>query len=159
MKSLETIIKKVIFVNSLFLIKPPLINNFRMENLRIKPTKNTPLIEFYISGKLVISGSAYSENADEYFKPVIDWIKELPAEEVNAKMIMEYMNTSSAKKILMLLQTLELNENVKAIRINWQYEKGDDDILETGQILEESLKRSIFEFTEYEKIRKVPPLR
>jgi TATA-box binding protein (TBP) (component of TFIID and TFIIIB) len=130
-----------------------------MENLRIKPTKNTPFIDFYVSGKLVMSGSAYSENADEYFRPVIDWIKALQAEEVNAIMTLEYMNTSSAKKILILLQNLELNQAVKTIKINWQYEKGDDDILETGQILEESLKRTKFEFTVYEKERKIHPLR
>jgi TATA-box binding protein (TBP) (component of TFIID and TFIIIB) len=130
-----------------------------MENLRIKPTKNTPLIDFYISGKLVMTGSAYSENAEEYFKPVIEWIKNLEAVDVNAKMMFDYLNTSSSKKILMFLHTLELNKQIKTIRINWYYEKGDDDILETGQIFEESLKRTTFEFTEYEKKRKIHPLR
>jgi hypothetical protein len=122
-----------------------------MENLRIKPTRNTPLIDFLISGKLVMSGSAYAENADEYFEPVFEWIKNLKVDEVDFKFSLDYMNTSSAKKILLLLQTLELNHHVKIRRVKWHYEKGDDDTLETGQFLEEFLEKTQFEFNEFEK--------
>ena len=122
-----------------------------MEDLQIEPTKKTPLIDFYTSGKLVMAGSAYSENAKEFFDPIIDWIVNLQAEEVDFDMIIEYINTSSAKKLLELLQKLERNEHIQSRRVKWYYEKWDEDGLETGQTLAESLPRINFEYIEYEK--------
>jgi hypothetical protein len=136
------------------LLTAALINNFGMENLLIRPTRNTPLIDFSINGQLVMTGSVYAENTDEFFQPVFKWIKNLKAEEMNFKFTLDYMNTSAAKKILVLLQTLELNHHFKILKVNWQYEKGDEDTLETGQFLDEFLNRTKFEFTEIEKASK-----
>lgn len=122
-----------------------------MKDLQIAPTNNTPLIDFYTSGKLIFAGSAYPENAKEFFDPIIDWIVELDTEIVDFDLIVEYINTSAAKKLLELLQKLEANSKIKERKVNWFYQQWDEDGLETGQILSDSLPEISFDFIEYEK--------
>ncbi len=122
-----------------------------MEDLHIEPTKNSPLVEFFTNGKLVISGSIYPENSKEFFDPLIEWLQEFHNNSVDLDLIIEYINTSSAKKLLELLQKLERNNQISSRSVNWFYQKWDSDNLETGQILSESLPGLKFKFTEYEK--------
>jgi hypothetical protein len=122
-----------------------------MEDLQIKPTKNTPLVDFFISGKLVMAGSAFAENSKEFFDPIITWIEELETKSVDFDLILEYINTSSAKKLYELLQKLQSNRKVEQVTINWFFKKWDEDNLETGKILSESLPRITFNYVEYEK--------
>lgn len=121
-----------------------------MSDLQIEPTKKTPLVEFYDSGKLIMAGSAFPENANEFFDPLIDWIVELKAEVVDFDLIIEYLNTSAAKKLMELLQKLVLNKHIQICQVNWLYQKWDEDSLETGQILSESFPEIKFDFVEYE---------
>ncbi len=122
-----------------------------MKDLQIEPTKNTPLVEFYSSGKLVMAGNAHAENAKEFFDPIINWILELRAEEVDLDLIIEYINTSSAKKLLELLHKLGASEYVKKLKVKWFYEEWDEDGLETGQALGYSLPKINFEYVKYER--------
>jgi hypothetical protein len=122
-----------------------------MDDLHLEPTKNSPLVEFFTSGKLIIAGSVYPENAKEFFDPLIEWIVKLQSTHVDLDLIIEYINTSSAKKLLELLQKLERNAEIGNRNINWFYQKWDTDMLETGEILAESLSKLTFKFTEYEK--------
>lgn len=122
-----------------------------MNDLQIEPTKNTPLVDFFSSGKLIFAGSAYPENAKEFFDPIISWIAELETEAVDFDLIIEYINTSAAKKLLELLQKLQDNDKVQTRKVNWFYQKWDEDSLETGQILSDSLPGITFDFVEYEK--------
>jgi hypothetical protein len=122
-----------------------------MDDLHIEPTKNSPLVEFFTSGKLIIAGSVYPENAKEFFDPLIEWIVKLQSNKIDLDLIIEYINTSSAKKLLELLQKLERNLQIESRNVNWFYQKWDSDSLETGQILSESLPKINFKYSEYEK--------
>ena len=119
-----------------------------MKNLFIKATKNTPNVEFSREGKLELKGSAYPENAKEFFDPLIAWVSELDVDRINLDLNLEYINTAAAKKILELLKTLESNEVIGTFNVRWFYERGDEDGLETGQFLDESLKRIKFEYVD-----------
>ena len=109
------------------------------------------MIDFFASGKLIMAGSAYAENSKEFFDPVIRWIEDLDTEEVDFDLILEYINTSSAKKLYEMLQKLQSNRNIHTKKINWFYQKWDEDSLETGKILSDSLPHITFKFVEYEK--------
>ena len=122
-----------------------------MNDLQIEPTKNTPLVDFYSSGKLVMAGNAYAENAKEFFDPIIEWVMNLQVEEVDLDLIIEYINTSSAKKLLELLHRLESSEYIKKLKVKWFYEEWDEDSLETGMALGDSLPGINFEYVKYEK--------
>ncbi len=122
-----------------------------MNDLHIKPSKNTPQIDFYANGNLVLTGSVYSENAKEFFQPVIEWVVNLETEEVNFDLKINYINTASAKKLFELLQELSRNTQIKKINTKWFYEEGDEDGLETGQLLSESIPNLNFKFIEYDE--------
>jgi hypothetical protein len=122
-----------------------------MEDLLIEPTAKTPLIDFSLSGKLVIAGSSFPENAKEFYDPVIDWTVELRNESIDMDLVLEYMNTASAKKLLELLKKLESNLNIKNLTVNWFYDKDDEDSLEAGQILADTLSRINFTYKQFEK--------
>jgi hypothetical protein len=111
-----------------------------MDDLHIEPTKNSPLVEFFTSGKLIIAGSVYPENAKEFFDPLIEWIVKLQSNKIDLDLIIEYINTSS-----------ERNLQIESRNVNWFYQKWDSDSLETGQILSESLPKINFKYSEYEK--------
>lgn len=122
-----------------------------MQDLLIEPTKNSPLVDFSSTGKLVLAGNAQMENAKEFYDPILDWINEVKTESVNFDIVLDYINTASAKRLFEMLRKLDNNLNIKNFTVNWFYEKDDSDHLETGQILSESLKKARFNFTIYEK--------
>jgi hypothetical protein len=61
------------------------------------------------------------------------------------------MNTASAKKLVELLKKLESNLNIKNLTVNWFYDKDDEDTLEAGQILADTLSRINFTYKQFEK--------
>ncbi len=122
-----------------------------MEDLLIEPTKNTPLVDFSGSGKMVLAGNAQAENAREFFDPVVDWITDLRIESVDFDVVLDYINTASAKRLLEILRKLDTNTFIKSLKINWYYDKDDEDHLETGQILSDTLSKAQFRYVEVEK--------
>lgn len=122
-----------------------------MENILIEATKNTPMVEFFTNGKLTLAGNAYPENVKYFFNPLIDWVEDLDTEEVDFDLILEYSNTGAAKKLLEMLKRLDRNKRVEKININWFYSEEEEESLEAGQILEELLRRSTFNYIKFEK--------
>jgi hypothetical protein len=120
-----------------------------MENLIIKSTIDTPRVEFFDSGELLIEGKSCPVTVTRFYEPLFVWVTALKAEKVNLNVNLEYINSASVKKLLDLLKVLDANRNVREIVINWHYEEGDDDTLETGQIFEEMLLRARFYYHEY----------
>jgi hypothetical protein len=105
--------------------------------LNVAPTSNTPLIEFDTeNGVLTISGKSIAEDSHEFYKPLIDALKEYKAKPclqttVNLKLV--YFNTSSSKSILDVLRLIESLKENSEVTINWFYEKEDEDMLEVGE--------------------------
>ncbi|NJK85154.1 MAG: DUF1987 domain-containing protein [Bacteroidales bacterium] len=122
-----------------------------MTNLLIEPTKKTPLVDFSTTGKLVLAGNAQAENAKEFFDPVFEWINNFQAEKVHFDILLDYINTASAKRLFDILKKLDSNSHIQTLEINWFYEAEDADHLETGQILAEMLKKGKFNYKIYEK--------
>lgn len=113
-----------------------------MDDLLIQETKSTPEVDFTQSGKLCIKGRSLPENPKEFYNPLFYWIENLSTEHVDLSCKFEYVNTSSSKNILELIKSLDSNRNVKELNLNWYYEEDDFDILEFGEIVERSLKRT-----------------
>jgi hypothetical protein len=119
-----------------------------MENLIIEGTHYTPRVEFRNDGNLLLEGKSCPVNVTRFYYPIINWAKGLKVKRVKFDINLEYINSSSVKNIMELLKELEANRYIKEIAINWYYEEGDDDALETGQILEELSDRISFIFHE-----------
>jgi hypothetical protein len=120
-----------------------------MESIIIEATHSTPVVNFNIDGRLLIEGRSLPEDVNKFYKPLLEWTVKLAAESVKMDINLEYLNSASSKKLLELLKILDANSKIKSLIINWHYEEGDDDALETGQIFEEVLIRAKFHYHEY----------
>ena len=119
-----------------------------MNSLVIQKTDSTPEISFLQKGELKITGRSLPEDVHKFYDPLIDWIKQLNVEKVKVDLKLEYLNTSSTKKILNLLIALDENENVSEININWYYEFDDLEMEDLGSVYEDELNRARFHFIE-----------
>ena len=120
-----------------------------MDALIIEPSKNTPGINFSLDGHMIIKGRSLPGNSNEFYTPIIDWASSITIEAIKLDIFLEYINSSSAKKILEFLKVLDANCNIKEFNVNWYYEEDDEDSLESGQLLEELLGRARFLFFKF----------
>jgi len=119
-----------------------------MKTIQINASSHTPMIEFNPDGNLKMEGRSFPENVGMFYDPLISFVSELETNCVVLDVTLEYFNTASSKKIMDLFKHLDANHNVHKIFINWHYEEGDDDSIETAEIFEESLFRSEFRYLE-----------
>jgi len=122
-----------------------------MKDLIIKETEKTPSVALSTNGVLKIEGRSIPEDAAKFFKPLLEWTKDFTAEKIRVDIKLEYFNTSSSKFILEMLRLLENNPNNNNILVNWFYEEGDLDVLESGQYFE-SIIGIPFKYIEYEEL-------
>ena len=80
-----------------------------MEDFIREQTNKTPGIIFRTNGNLKISGRSIHENPEVFYEPIIEWVEEYlkhPAPKTVIDISIEYFNSSSAKYVLSMLQTL-----------------------------------------------------
>jgi hypothetical protein len=123
-----------------------------MENLFIEGSQTLPTVEFQTNGLLKLNGRALPENAHNFFKPLITWVKEFTVDELNLEINLEYFNTAVSKQLYDFLKAVEANNNYKKINLKWFYEDGDDEIKESGEIYEELLPKINFSYHKYAEI-------
>ena len=122
-----------------------------MESIKVDRTPYLPLIDFTTEGKLKLEGRAIPEDANKLFDPMIAFVKQLSVEYVSLDINLDYFNTAASKKILDLLKALDANSSVEKILVNWHFEEGDEDSVETAEIYEELLYRTDFRYIQYEE--------
>lgn len=107
-----------------------------MENkYLINRTSKSPYVSLD-KGLFEINGRSIPEDTRSFFKPILDWIKVYEpgaGQKTTINFYFEYLNTSSSKCIFDLLKILnEIYEKGNDLVVNWQYEEGDDDMLDLG---------------------------
>lgn len=120
-----------------------------MEPLVINETFKTPSIIFKPNGELILKGRSIPESVYRLYSPAICWLEELTSENVTFNINLEYINSASKVMLLDVFRTIEFNEHIKNIIVNWYYESEDEDHKETGKIFEESTNRTKFNFIAY----------
>lgn len=126
-----------------------------MANLLIKPTEDTPTIEFNVeNNKFEISGRSLPEDAMGFYQPVLKWLDEYysggPLAETVFNIKLEYFNTASSKLVLDIFMKLEeYHSQGHKTKVNWYYFEDDEDMQEAGEEFSE-LVEVPFEFFEYE---------
>lgn len=112
--------------------------------MNINATKNTPAVQFIpLTGTLLLSGSSMPENALEFYRPIIDWMRAhfaTPGASLTLRMELRYFNSSSMKSIFLLLETMRnaINNGGQG-QVEWLVEDDDEFMLESGQTLMELL--------------------
>lgn len=125
-----------------------------MKELNIEPTSTSPKVIFDPNTNIFeITGESRPENASVFYKPIIDWVKELEMffadkEQIDTpfefKFNFDYFNSTSAKFILDFCKKLgQLHAQGKPIVVRWHYEEDDEDMLEVGR---EMSRMSKFDF-------------
>jgi len=118
-----------------------------MEALYIEGTKSTPKVEFDArNGKLSIAGQSYPENAFRFYEPIFAWLENyfnVTDTEVALEIYfyMPYINTSSSKCIMMLLDILEnAYQRGKKVMVRWSYDEENEEALECAEEFKEDLE-------------------
>ncbi len=110
-----------------------------IEDLIIAGTNKTPEVKMLgAQGVIEISGKSIPENSIEFYQPLYNWMEtyfQSPPAKTEARIILEYFNTSSSKCLLDVLRKLEsLKQSGKSdVLVLWHYEEDDEDMMEAGQ--------------------------
>jgi hypothetical protein len=109
-----------------------------MEPLHIKPTADTPEVNFNVEEKkFEISGQCFPENAAAFFEPIMKWIEKYlqdPLDNTIIELKFDYLNTASSKLVTEMIYLLtKLFDQRKNLEIKWYYEDKDMDINNLGK--------------------------
>ncbi len=113
--------------------------------LTIKPTTNTPFIEFDPQiGSLTIIGQSHPEDPQEFYQDLVDVVTEYcenPKAHTKVIVNLEYMNTGTSRVIYNVFRKLEaIIDGKREVEVHWRYEEDDDDMLDAGKIFSELTK-------------------
>lgn len=115
-----------------------------MKDLLISATDCTPEVYFDSQTAILrIEGESYPENVTHFYKPLHDWLREVLAKDPALKVhfFLTYLNTSSSKSILDILDVLEdYHHRGGSIEVVWRYQEGIEVMMETGEEFGEGLK-------------------
>jgi hypothetical protein len=115
-----------------------------MNPLVIEKTKSSPQVRFDPAADVFeISGQSYPENAARFYEPVIAWIDDYVTGS-EAPLVLDirliYLNTSSSKMILTLLDRLEAHhQESKEVSVRWYYDEDNEMAQECGEEFSEDL--------------------
>jgi hypothetical protein len=110
-----------------------------MDPYHLPATDKTPTVRFIpAEGLLEIAGCSIHENADRFFRPLLERVAAYarePMPETLVRITLSYFNSSSAKYMLDLLKLLD---DVHAgglgkVAVEWYFAQGDLDMQEAGQ--------------------------
>jgi hypothetical protein len=111
----------------------------------ILPTKNPPEVILDPKGNIKLTGRLISENAEDFFKPIEEWINDYfknPADVTTVEFCIEYINSIGSKYLLDIIHKItyiHLQKNTKKFIIKWYYKDEDEDMLEKGNFFSSDL--------------------
>ncbi len=108
----------------------------------IKETNSTPLVRLSVKDCIFeIKGLSFSNDADNFYKPIIEWIeKEFPKLkcEISCVFYLTVFNSVTYKYILnMMTKFHNFNTAGKKIKVVWFYDSDDEDNKESAQDITE----------------------
>lgn len=110
-----------------------------MERYFVEGTKMTPEILLDSQSSLYsIKGNSRPENPMVFYKPVFEWLGS-HFDSTSSKTVftlqMDYFNTSTSKVLLDLFEFFEEKSKDKDIHVVWQYQSGDEEMMEAAEEL------------------------
>jgi SiaC family regulatory phosphoprotein len=122
-----------------------------MRNISIPASARTPAIDFdFGKNHLKLSGESYPEDVTEFYKPIFSaldaYLAELaPGRSCRADFELVYINSSSAKAVMMLMDKLDAAAaNGATVDVYWFYDEEDDTMQELGEEFGEDLENAKF---------------
>jgi len=121
-----------------------------MWKFEIPATARTPEVSFdFGENHLKLAGESYPEDVTEFYNPLFDaldtYLAKLGKGKCRFDFELIYLNSSSAKAIMMLMDKLEAAAaNGASIDVFWHYDKEDDTMQELGEEFGEDLTSAKF---------------
>ena len=120
------------------------------DKIDIAATTRTPAVTFdFTQHHLKIKGESYPEDVTEFYGPVFtaldNYLSKLGKGSCRFDFELIYLNSSSAKAIMMLMDKLEAAAKKGAsVEVYWYYDKEDDTMQELGEEFGEDLENAKF---------------
>ncbi len=113
-----------------------------MKNFYLEGSKSTPEVSLDAERHvLMIKGQSYPENAFRFYEPILEWVKqyfEQVRESVQIEITLPYVNTSSSKCIMMLLDEVEqAYTNGKQVCLMWYIDENNESEFECAEEFKE----------------------
>lgn len=120
-----------------------------METLELANTTSTPSVNFQATtGHLELNGESYPENSFDFYSPLLSWVREFldtSTVAVRFKIGLTYMNTSSIKSMMDLLDLLEdAHVGGREVTVTWYYDEENDRALEMAEEFREEVTLPFF---------------
>ena len=115
-----------------------------LASLKIPGTLSSPCVDAdEAAGVLVLSGESYPENSFEFFRPILTWCADFLARDdrpLTVDLRLTYLNTSSIKAMMDLLDTLEdAHRAGRTVAVRWYYDQENDRALDLAEEFKEDL--------------------
>ena len=120
------------------------------DKLEIAATSRTPAVSFdFTTNRLKIAGESYPEDVTEFYGPVFAaldaYLGRLGNGSCRFDFELIYLNSSSAKAIMMMMDKLDAAaKNGATVDIHWYYDTEDDTMQELGEEFGEDLENAKF---------------
>lgn len=125
----------------------------------IEATQDTPKIDFqFKNGTFVFEGKSYSENTFEFYKPLLESLKNYlnnysfnNIKNLTFNFRLTYFNSSSSKAlfdIFDLIDNFQENNSDLFVIINWIYDTDDESSKEDGEDFKDSFESLSIELIE-----------
>jgi hypothetical protein len=120
------------------------------DRLDIEATSRTPSVVFdFAAHRLKIAGESYPEDVTEFYGPVFaaldDYLGRLGQGSCRFDFELIYLNSSSAKAVMMLMDKLDAAAKRGAsVDVYWSYDREDDTMQELGEEFGEDLEHARF---------------
>lgn len=119
-----------------------------MEDYKIEATDSTPMVNLNAGeGIIELKGRSIPEDAAAFYFPILDWLKmynDNPQPTTRFIFYLEYINSISQKMLAdIFLKALQLKNSGKHVKIVWQYDEDDEEMLEEGQIFAQKFNLEI----------------
>lgn len=117
-----------------------------MDKLSIPDTKSTPQVLLDPDNNTIfLQGQSYPENAFKFYEPILQWVDDYLVQldttaEVTIDFHFPYINTSSSKCLMMLLEKFDdAYQQGKKLTLNWFYQEDNENELECAEEFKEDL--------------------
>jgi hypothetical protein len=110
-----------------------------LKNLFIAAGERSPEVDFrFEERRLALRGEAFPEDAAAFFGPLLKqlavYCEAIRGQDLQVELQMEYFNTSSAKALMNMIQTLEATaRGGTRVVLRWIWQEGDEVMREFGE--------------------------
>ena len=122
-------------------------NSLSSSQYIIKATAETPEVSLDDQGTVFsFTGNCYPPNPDEFFSPVLNWIRDFfertpEISELMFNIHLNYINSSSYKYLLELVSLLkDYQSETRKFHVNWFYFPHDAEMKELGETITEHIQ-------------------